>query len=143
MQCDKNPVHTPVSYKDAFLPQMEINELNKQFFSQQNIDVLQKQIIQGVYKLSNNKYKISNQNQDTLIMIMREVYEQGAQNSLENMSISDQILSLNKIVLNYCIPQIFNSVQSYYKYIKDASTTKPIDKLKAPDYVNALEPNHF
>ena len=142
---DKNPVHTPVTYKDAFLPQMETNDLNKEFFSQTNIDILQTQIIAGVYQISNNKYKISKQSQDTLIMIMREVYEQGAQNSLENMSINDQTISLNKIVLNYSIPQIFKSVQSYYKYIKDASTLpSPIDRPNAPDFVNkTLEPKPF
>lgn len=134
---DKNKVNTPVTYRDAFIYNTEPDLLTKKFFSQDNINLIQSQIIEGVYKISNNQYKIGSQSQETLIMIMREIYENGPQNTYVNVSEQEKIISLNKLVLNYCIPRIYNSVQSYYLYIKDASTlATPLDLPKNFDNRN-------
>jgi hypothetical protein len=51
---------------------------------------------------------------------MRSVYLQNAANQPNN--ITQQVAELNKIVLNYCIQQVYSEAQGYLKYIDDAST---------------------
>ena len=51
---------------------------------------------------------------------MRSVYLQHAANQPNN--IQQQVIQLNKIVLNYCIQQVYGEAQGYLKYLDDAST---------------------
>jgi hypothetical protein len=51
---------------------------------------------------------------------MRSVYLQNSANQPNN--IRQQIEQLNKIVLEYCIQQVYSEAQGYMKYINDAST---------------------
>jgi hypothetical protein len=94
--------------------------LSKAFFSQQNIQILQNGIRAGVYQKSNGQYTIAPQDCDSLKIVMRSVYLQNAANQPNN--ITQQVAELNKIVLNYCIQQVYSEAQGYLKYIDDAST---------------------
>ena len=51
---------------------------------------------------------------------MRSVYLQHSANQTNN--ITSQVSELNKIVLNYCIQQVYSEAQGYMKYLDDAST---------------------
>jgi hypothetical protein len=51
---------------------------------------------------------------------MRSVFLQNSANQPNN--ITQQIAQLNKIVLEYCIQQVYSEAQGYMKYINDAST---------------------
>jgi hypothetical protein len=51
---------------------------------------------------------------------MRSVFLQNSANQPNN--ITQQIAQLNKIVLDYCIQQVYSEAQGYMKYINDAST---------------------
>ena len=51
---------------------------------------------------------------------MRSVFLQHSANQLYN--IPQQIIELNKIVLEYCIQQVYSEAQGYMKYINDVST---------------------
>jgi hypothetical protein len=51
---------------------------------------------------------------------MRSVFLQYSANKPNNFS--EQIAELNKIVLNYCIQQVYSEAQGYIKYVDDAST---------------------
>jgi hypothetical protein len=51
---------------------------------------------------------------------MRSVYLQHAANLPHD--ISNQVAELNKIVLNYCVQQVYSEAQGYMKYISDVST---------------------
>ena len=82
--------------------------------------MIQNGIRAGIYKRSNGKFTISNQDEDTLKIIMRSIFLQNSVNQPDN--IKEQIQQLNKIVWDYCIPQIYGEVQGYNQYIKDAST---------------------
>jgi hypothetical protein len=96
------------------------NILSNTFFSAQNICTIQNGIRAGIYKKSNGQFTISNQDEDTLKIIMRSIFLQNSVNQPNN--IKEQIQQLNKIVLDYCIPQIYGEVQGYKQYIVDAST---------------------
>ena len=51
---------------------------------------------------------------------MRSVFLQHAAN--QSAHISSQVEELNKMVLNFCIQQVYSEAQGYMKYIDDAST---------------------
>jgi hypothetical protein len=51
---------------------------------------------------------------------MRSVFLQNSSNLPNN--IPEQIENLNKMVLNFCIQQVYSEAQGYMKYIDDAST---------------------
>jgi hypothetical protein len=73
-----------------------------------------------VYQRSNGQYVIGPQDCDSLKVIMRSVFLQHAAN--QPTHISQQITELNKIVLNYCIQQVYSEAQGYMKYVDDVST---------------------
>ena len=82
--------------------------------------MLQNGIRAGVYNKSNGQYTIGQQDCDSLKIVMRSVFLQNSANQPNN--ITQQVFELNKIVLNYCIQQVYSEAQGYMKYIDDAST---------------------
>jgi len=117
---DKIPANQCVTFRNPTEGLWNDTTLSIAFFSQQNIQMLQNGIRAGVYKKSNGQYTIGPQDCDSLKIIMRSVYLQYAANQVNN--ISEQVTELNKIVLNYCVQQVYSEAQGYMKYINDAST---------------------
>ena len=117
---DKIPANQCATFRNPTEGLWDETYLSKAFFSQQNIQLLQNGIRAGVYNRSNNQYLIGPQDCDSLKIIMRSVYLQYSANQPNN--ITHQIEELNKIVLNYCIQQVYGEAQGYLKYIDDAST---------------------
>jgi len=117
---DKIPANQCVSFRNATEGLWTETNLSHAFFSQQNIQILQNGIRAGIYHKSNGQYIIGPQDCDALKIIMRSVYLQHASNQTNN--IPQQISELNKIVLDYCIKQVYSEAQGYMKYIDDVST---------------------
>jgi hypothetical protein len=117
---DKIPANQCVTFRNPTEGLWDETRLSVAFFSKENIQILQNGIRAGVYKKSNGQYTIGPQDCDSLKIIMRSVYLQHAANQVNN--ISEQINQLNKMVLNYCIQQVYSEAQGYMKYIDDAST---------------------
>ena len=117
---DKIPANQCVTFRNPTEGLWTDTDLSQVFFSQQNIQILQNGIRAGVYHRSNGQYIIGPQDCDSLKIIMRSVYLQHAANQPNN--ITEQVAELNKIVLNYCIQQVYSEAQGYMKYIDDAST---------------------
>lgn len=117
---DKIPANQCVTYRNATEGLWNETPLSQAYFSHQNIQIIQNGIRAGVYERSNGQYLIGAQDCDSLKIIMRSVFLQHAANQPNN--ISKQIEELNKIVLNYCIQQVYSEAQGYMKYIDDAST---------------------
>ena len=119
------------------------NDLSRLYFSQSNIDLLQDSIIEGVFKITNG-IKISKQSEDELLIIMRSIYLQHSKNN--NSNISQQIHELNKLVLDYSIPNIHSSIKQYQGYMNDI--TKKQYVMDKPESVTikgdkTLMPRHF
>ena len=95
-------------------------QLSNAFFSKQNIIIIQNGIRAGVYEMSNRQYLIGNQDCDSLKIVMRSVFLQYSSNKPTH--VTEQIIALNKMVLNYCIGQVYSEAQGYMKYIDDVST---------------------
>ena len=117
---DKIPANQCVTFRNPTEGLWTDTYLSQAFFSQQNIQILQNGIRAGVYQKSNGQYTIAPQDCDSLKIVMRSVYLQNAANQPNN--ITQQVAELNKIVLNYCIQQVYSEAQGYMKYIDDAST---------------------
>jgi len=117
---DKIPANQCVTFRNPTEGLWTDTDLSQVFFSQQNIQILQNGIRAGIYHRSNGQYVIGPQDCDSLKIIMRSVYLQHAANQPNN--ITEQVVKLNKIVLNYCIQQVYSEAQGYMKYLDDAST---------------------
>jgi Family of unknown function (DUF5761) len=117
---DKIPSNQCVTLRSPTGGLWDDTKLSDIFFSKGNIQILQNGIRAGVYEKSNGQYTIGQQDCDSLKIIMRSVFLQNAANQAHN--ISGQVAELNKIVLNYCIQQVYSEAQGYMKYLEDAST---------------------
>jgi hypothetical protein len=117
---DKIPANQCATFRNATEGLWNETALSQAYFSQQNIQIIQNGIRAGIYKRSNGQYVIGPQDCDSLKIVMRSVFLQYSANQPNNFT--QQIEELNKIVLNYCIQQVYSEAQGYMKYIDDAST---------------------
>lgn len=117
---DKIPANQCVTLRNPTEGLWNNTQLSDLFFSKNNIQLLQNSIREGVYNKSNGQYVIGPQDCDALKIVMRSIFLQYSSNQPDN--ITKQILELNKMVLNYCIPQVYSEAQGYMQYLVDAST---------------------
>jgi hypothetical protein len=117
---DKIPAHQCSTFRNPTDGLWDETSLSTSYFSLENIKILQNGIRAGVYHKSNGQYLIGPQDCDSLKIIMRSVFLQNSSNQPTN--IPRQIEELNKMVLNFCIQQVYSEAQGYMKYIDDAST---------------------
>ena len=117
---DKIPANQCVTFRNPTEGLWNSTNLSLAFFSQENIQIIQNGIRAGVYEMSNGQYVIGQQDCDSLKIIMRSVFLQHSSNKPTDFQ--NQIIELNKIVLNYCIQQVYSEAQGYVKYINDVST---------------------
>jgi len=107
-------------YREALDGTFESNVLAQVYFSAENIQIVQNALRAGVYKMSGDKFVIAPQNVDTLKIIMRSIYLQYAEHSPHD--ITGQVSQLNKLVLDYAVPTVYNETMGYLKYCQDQST---------------------
>ena len=101
----------------------------KNFFSKQNMDIIQNLIRCRVYKESNNKHIIGRQSDLQLKIIMRSIYFQYAKNNPNN--IKEQITVLNNKIIDYSVKEIISNIKQYLSYKKAVSTIpEPLDRPK-------------
>jgi hypothetical protein len=117
---DKIPANQCATFRNATEGLWNETQLSKAYFSQQNIQIIQNGIRAGIYQRSNGQYVIGPQDCDSLKIIMRSVFLQYSANQPHN--IQQQIYQLNKMVLEYCIQQVYSEAQGYMKYVDDVST---------------------
>jgi len=117
---DKIPASQCVTFRNATDGIWNETSLSSAFFSVENIRILQNGIRAGVYERSNKQYIVGEQDCDALKVVMRSVFLQHSANQPSH--ITQQIVELNKIVLDYCIQQVYGEAQGYLKYMHDAST---------------------
>lgn len=140
---DKIPIsEKTTNYRNALTGNMESNLLSETFFSSGNILIIQHGIIAGVYQKSGGQFQIGYQNQDTLKIIMRSIFLQHSKNRMDN--ITQQVEELNKLVLDYCIPQICSEAKGFMKYKEDVSTLAvPLSRAVSTYSSNVLELKKF
>lgn len=107
-------------------PEGDIQLVSKLFFSNDNIELINKQLILTVWKKSNKRYKIPFQKKEDLLTVMRYVYIQEGKNL--PFKFKEQIKQLNTSVVNEVLPYIFTAVEQYQDYLRDIN-----NPLKPPD----------
>lgn len=112
------------------------------FFSQKNVDYLQKLIVYMIYHQSNGAYKISPQREQELLVIMRAIYLQTPFDPYgDKAHLRKEICRLNKNVLDACVPEILVNIQQYLGFIRDHGNTvnppvRPINMNTAGTRIN-------
>ncbi len=116
----KNMNNNELIKNELKLSACNIGDLEKYFFSKENIKLINKQLILTVYKKTNNNFLISEQKEDDLVIVMRYIFIEYSRNLLYN--ISGQIKELNCRVISDILPQIITNVEQHIGYLKDIST---------------------
>lgn len=106
--------------KHKNLKNVSSNLLNKTFFSNINIDIIQNNIRHSVWSKSNHKFVIAPQSETQIEIIMRSIYLQYSKNLSYN--IKEQIEELNDLVLNQCVPNIMSNIKQYIGYKQDLNS---------------------
>lgn len=90
------------------------------FFSEQNINTIQKKLKQKVYQESDGRHTIGNQSVEQLQIIMHSIYLQYGK--FQNTNIQEQVTELNELIYNYAVPNILTNIEQYLGYKRDVST---------------------
>ena len=98
------------------------NALSRTYFSNDNVERLQLQIVNEVFNKS--KKKISKQSYQELQIIMKSMYLQYGRNLPTD--IESQVIILNKYVIDECVRIIVPNVLQYNKYIEDITSPIPV-----------------
>lgn len=124
---DRIVVDSQNDFRGAMTGNWYNTQLSDAFFSAKNIQIIQNGIRAGVYKMSNGQYVIGEQNPNELKIIMRSVFLQYSKNLPNN--ITEQIASLNNLVLDYAVRQVYGEAVGYMKYKYDTSNMyEPISR---------------
>ena len=117
-------------YDDEKFQLYDFKLLEKQFFSNENVNLIQNKIKNIILQKMN--IEIPNQNYEHIYAIMKDKYDYSAQYLSNN--IDKQIYKLNTLVIDYCIKEIQIELKSYIKFLKDS--TSPYNYLDRPQFVN-------
>ena len=134
---DKIPVGKGNGYQGALTGNWKNSALSNTYFGEENLQTVHTSIRQGVYNKSNGRFQIGPQNLDTLKIIMRSIYLQHSVNRPD--AIIDQVKALNKLVLDYCIPQVMGEAEAYIKYRNDVSFLAT--PMQRPAYMSSAGSN--
>jgi hypothetical protein len=102
------------------MAQEDIGALETTFFSNENIDLINKQLILRVFRETKGQFLICKQKQEDLIIIMRYVFIEHARNL--PFDIQGQIKQLNCIVVGEILPTIISNVDQKIGYLRDIAT---------------------
>lgn len=101
-----------------------ITDIEALFFSDENIELINKQLILAVWKRSKKQYKIGFQDKNKLLIVMRYIYLEYARNLPYNFA--EQINELNCIVVGEIAPIVITNFEQKLGYLRD------IERRQAP-----------
>jgi len=101
--------------------------LSKIFFSPQNVDRVQRQLIGTVFKRTKGAYLIEKQFEPDLQVVMRSMFLQHARHVPDH--IPEQIQELNLIVVDDLVPNVISQINAYIGYLDRAFAPRQIMDL--------------
>mgnify|MGYP000980412578 FL=1 len=125
---------SPYEFKNSLKSINSENVLNRTFFSQNNIDMIQNTIVNEIVKRTG--YKIARQSELQLQIIMRSIFLQYAKNNPCN--IKQQIIDLDRKVIDYSVDRIITEISQYLEY-KDTLNKLPTPLSHPTNLSNAGE----
>ena len=109
------------NYKDNAVVNIQAKTpLSEVFFFFSNNDNLQNQIRYRLYLYSDNNYTIERQSDTELKIVMRSYFLQYGK--FIKCKLREQIIELNELVIQYCVPYIYDQIKQYNSYIQDVET---------------------
>lgn len=99
------------------------------YFSAENMDIIQNQIIKNVFYTSNESLRINKIKQETLIQVMNSMWTNYCRFLPYNYK--EQIAELNKKVSDYIVPLLINENQFYKNYLRDSNRSS-LPQLERP-----------
>ena len=126
--------------KESILSENNVNSISQSltntnlslnFFSKDNVNIIQKSIIKSVYTKSCGNHLISNQDEQELLIIMRSYYLQYGKNL--PYDINKQVDELNNKVVEWAVENIITNIDQYINYKKTCSTLPmPLERAQLP-----------
>lgn len=114
--------------------QYEITPLSELYFSNDNIQRIQKKLKKEIKRQSGGKYTLDvDQDESDLILAMRAVFADNAKH-LPNHTVR-QVKELNNQTLDYIVPDMLSNLKQHSSYIKRLD--QPIQTLDRPINVNS------
>jgi hypothetical protein len=102
------------------ISECNVGELEKNFFSKENINLINKHLILSVYSSTNKQFLICPQKEGDLIIVMRYVFIEYSRNL--PYDINKQIKDLNYHVIREILPTVISNVDQKIGYLKDIET---------------------
>jgi hypothetical protein len=102
------------------ISECNISDLENSFFSKDNIDLINKQLILSVYNKTNKQFLICSQKEADLIVVMRYVFIEYSRNL--PYDINKQIKELNYHVISEILQTVISNVDQKIGYLKDIQT---------------------
>ena len=114
------PTKQSNAYDGAMTGNWEETDLSRTYFCGGNIQILHNGMRSEIYRQSNGRYTIPEQDTDVLKTIMRAIYLESAEH--RPTGITAQVAALNTIVIRFCVKQLYGELDGYVKYKEDASS---------------------
>jgi len=100
------------------------------FFSDSNVEALQKTIRFEIYKTMQKV--ISEQSPNELYTVMRSVYLQNANSRSSTNKFMENLQRLNQMVVDYCVQNVSNQLEQYSNYMLKISNLPTL--MERPGY---------
>lgn len=101
--------------------------LEELYFSESNIEIIQKQLVLSIFNKTNRKYLIPFQNYKSILTVMKFIFNDQAKHL--PYDITDQIKELNLKVIKELTPMIIKNIDSKMKYLDDINSPPPVNDL--------------
>ena len=112
----------------------ECTLLLKIVFSEKNINIIQKKIISIIKK--KHKYIISEQSEQALLNIMRNIYDSYSKHSYNNKKeLIKEVREINKLIINYCVDDIIKNIYEYQNYLKKIDNDFCVEQIQPWDRI--------
>lgn len=105
----------------------EESNLEEIFFSDENIEIINKQLVLTVWKRSNKQFKINFQSKDKILIVMRYVFIENARHL--PYDIKGQIHELNCNVVGEIVPGLITNFEQKLGYLRDIEKRGELPEL--------------
>ena len=106
------------------ISECEQGSLENYFFSDENVDLINKQLIMQVFKKTNGEFKISTQKYEDLIIVMRYTFIEYARHL--PYDITNQIRELNCTVIGQILPNVITKITQRKEYLRVISAPREL-----------------
>jgi len=118
------------------ISECEQGNLETIFFSHENIELINKQLILSVFKKTNGEFKISPQKREDLIIVMRYTFLEYAKHL--PYDIAKQISDLNCLVVGQILPNVITQITQRKEFLRVINTPRELLSLPTSNNNNTL-----